>query len=149
MGTFFAYSNQARYTAGLNADPGWLISTSWSTLPATLGSAVTEGSRLGAYTSSSPVSGSIVTIAALWHSQPASSPRSIASLAIARASRVASQSSVVRTVQPALCTLVRQSGTFSSFGSSPASHIRTSRGSTWLSMKADASCAAVVAAGYT
>ena len=108
-----------------------------------------DGSRLGAYTSSSPVSGSIVTIAALWHSQPASSPRSIASRAFASAACVASQSSVVRTVQPALCTLVRQSGTFSSFGRSPASHIRTSRGSTWLSMNAEASCAAVVATGYT
>ena len=90
-----------------------------------------------------------MTTAALWHSQPASSPRSIAARASASASCVAVQSSVVRTVQPALCTLVRQSSTFSSFGSSPASHMRTSRGSTWLSMNADASCAAVVAAGYT
>ena len=66
--------------------------------------------------------------------------------AIVSAACVASQSSVVRTVQPALCTLVRQSA-FSSRGSRPASHMRTRRGSTWLSMKAEASCAAVVAAG--
>ena len=87
----------------------------------------------------------MVAMAALWHSQPASSPRSMARRAARRASCVACQSSDETTVQPALCTLVTQSS--ASRGRRPASHMRTSRGSTWLSMKAEASAAAVVAAG--
>jgi hypothetical protein len=47
-GTFFSLSMYPRYTAGFIADPGWLISVSWSICPATRGSEVHVGSMFGA-----------------------------------------------------------------------------------------------------
>jgi hypothetical protein len=46
-GALFWPSNQAKYTAGLNDEPGWLISTSWSISPATRRSERYVGSRFG------------------------------------------------------------------------------------------------------
>src|SRR5262245_32502095 len=74
MGALFWYSNQARYTAGLKDEPGWLISVAWSISPLTRRSVVFEGSMFETYTMICPVRGSIVTTEPLWQLQLTSSP---------------------------------------------------------------------------